>query len=175
MSHACPFLRPLLEREIETVRTIEKRARIRYRNLAGISSKQPKLRPLRLGGSRYAIRETIVAELCGKLPASWSCSLSTDCFMSPTFRSAGTLLDWGWGSRRRATSARIGDESTKACKHQQLCIGSFGPKSRGSKNPRGERLKMHKMFNDRGLRGARWSNKINVQVGRETHGTALYI
>jgi hypothetical protein len=59
MSQASPFLRPLAEREIETVRTIEKRARIRYRNLGGIFIRAAEAPAI--AAERFAIGETIVA------------------------------------------------------------------------------------------------------------------
>jgi GNAT superfamily N-acetyltransferase len=64
MSHASPLLRPLVEGEIETVRTIEKQARIRYHALGGLFVRAAE-GPV-IAAERLTIGETIVAELCGK-------------------------------------------------------------------------------------------------------------
>jgi N-acetylglutamate synthase-like GNAT family acetyltransferase len=65
MSHASPFLRPLVEGEIETVRTIEKLARIRYHALGGLFIRAAEAPAI--AAERFSTGETIVAEFCGKL------------------------------------------------------------------------------------------------------------
>jgi hypothetical protein len=64
MSQGSPFLRPLVEGEIETVRTIEKLARIRYHALGGFFVRAAEAPAI--ASERFSIGETIVAELCGK-------------------------------------------------------------------------------------------------------------
>jgi N-acetylglutamate synthase-like GNAT family acetyltransferase len=64
MSPVSPFLRPVAENEIETLRTIEKAARTRYRALDGVlarAAEAPAIAPERFAGG-----ETIVAERQGE-------------------------------------------------------------------------------------------------------------
>jgi GNAT superfamily N-acetyltransferase len=64
MTSASPFLRPLAEEEIETVRTIEKAARVRYLALGGFLARAAD--GPAIAAERFADGETIVAELLGK-------------------------------------------------------------------------------------------------------------
>jgi GNAT superfamily N-acetyltransferase len=64
MNRASPFLRPLIEDEIEAVRTIEKRARIRYRDLGGVWFRAAEGPPI--AAERFTTGETLVVELDGK-------------------------------------------------------------------------------------------------------------
>jgi GNAT superfamily N-acetyltransferase len=64
MSPVSPFLRPLAENEIETLRTTEKAARTRYRAVDGVlarAAEAPAIAPERFAGG-----ETIVAEHHGE-------------------------------------------------------------------------------------------------------------
>jgi len=61
MSPESPFLRPLSEDEIGTVRTIEKAARIRYRALGGLFARAAESPAI--ASERFTGGETIVAEL----------------------------------------------------------------------------------------------------------------
>jgi N-acetylglutamate synthase-like GNAT family acetyltransferase len=65
MSPESPILRPLAEDEIETVRTVEKLARIRYRALGGFWTQA--VESPAIAAERFARGKTIVAELDGKL------------------------------------------------------------------------------------------------------------
>jgi hypothetical protein len=95
MSGASPFLRPLVEDEIEAVRTIEKRARIRYRDLGGLFVRAAEGPPI--AAERFTTGETVVVELDGKPEGFVLLQPLDGCFMSPTYRSAQTLLVWGLG------------------------------------------------------------------------------
>jgi GNAT superfamily N-acetyltransferase len=64
MSRASPFLRPFVEDEIEAVRTIEKQARIRYRDLGGLFVRAAEAPPI--AAERFTTGETVVAELDDK-------------------------------------------------------------------------------------------------------------
>ena len=64
MNRASRFLRPLVEDEIEAVRTIEKQARIRYRDLGGLFVRAAEAPPI--AAERFTTGETVVAELDDK-------------------------------------------------------------------------------------------------------------
>ena len=64
MSCASPFLRPLVEGEIEIIRTIEKDARGRYRALGGVLARAAD--GPAVAAERFADGEAMVAELFGK-------------------------------------------------------------------------------------------------------------
>jgi GNAT superfamily N-acetyltransferase len=64
MGRASPFLRPLAEDEVETVRVIERAARIRYRALGGFWTRAAN--GPAIAAERFADGETIVAEFLGK-------------------------------------------------------------------------------------------------------------
>jgi GNAT superfamily N-acetyltransferase len=64
MSCGSPFLRPIAEDEIETVRVIEKEARIRYHALGGFLARAAD--GPAIAADRFADGETIVAELLCK-------------------------------------------------------------------------------------------------------------
>jgi hypothetical protein len=94
MSPESPFLRPLAEDEIETVQTIEKAARTRYRGLGGALARAAE--GPAIASERFAGGETIVAEHHGE-PASFVLLQPLDFFTLPTLRSFPLRLVWGSG------------------------------------------------------------------------------